>query len=245
MLDSLNESESLIRTDGMAVLFTIYGITFKMVYVEGGICSLGVENDEDNPLRSVKLDSFLIGETPISEELWAKVVFRTFNQEEKYLPAAFSFKDGLYFLYRLNLLTGQSFRLPTIDEWEYAARGGRYSRGYRFSGSDCIDDVAWYGEDRVRGKRHQMKLKKPNELGLYDMSGNICEYCTCNPHSKKEDETVPWSRSYCNGNYNFEIYRGGNFSAIADECSVGYLFDWDQDPDEKSRGLRLCLSWPI
>ena len=123
-----------------------------------------------------------------------------------------------YFLPRLNKITGKKFRLPTEAEWEYAARGGNKSKGYKYSGSNTIGDVAWYASN---SKSHQVGTKIANELGLYDMSGNVCEWCSdwynssYYSTSPQENPTGPDTGSY-------RVLRGGSWFSIARGCRVSY-----------------------
>ena len=148
-----------------------------------------------------------------------------------------SFCEILYFIFKLNQIAGANFRLPTLDEWEFAAKGGNKSLGYRYSGSNNIDEVAWY-QDNSSKHIHPIKMKKPNELGIYDMTGNLLEYCACNPFDANPKS---WNNAYKTNRYNFELYRGGCYGAGAEECGITFLDDWAQDWYE-CRGLRLCLS---
>lgn len=128
------------------------------------------------------IKSFLIGETPVTKELWEYVVADKMpeNPVGYYLyPHTFSYKDWFIFLVRLRELTGRSFRVPTKEEWEFAARGGIHSKGYIYSGSDNIEEVAYYKDNHPYPVGNSCfsrgKLKKPNELGLFDMSGGVYE----------------------------------------------------------------------
>lgn len=154
----------------------------EMVFVEGGTFEMG-SDDEDAPKRvkpvhSVKVDDFYIGRTELTQKVFSQVMgwnFSYFACDDCPVNNV-SWLQIQIFIKRINEATGKTFRLPTEAEWEYAARGGNKSKGYKYSGSNNIDDVAWYDKNSNR-KSHPVALKKPNELGLYDMTGNMWEFC--------------------------------------------------------------------
>ena len=212
-----------------------------MIYVKGSVCCLGSNCDIDlnYPIHTISLRDYYISETVVTNELWNLIMHFSKCRNNNNYPASGKLDEVLTFIGRLNILFGEKFRLPTMDEWEYAAKGGIHSKGYKYSGSDNIDDVAWY-EGNSLDIKHPVGLKLPNELGLYDMSGNVFEYCSNNPSF---DDTVEITRNTL-GFLDLLIYRGGAFFAPKDVCENSFAFDWDQGGYSgfNGYGTRLCLS---
>ena len=198
-----------------------------MVKVEGGTFAMGATKeqgsnvfDREKPAHEVALSDYYIGETVVKQELWKAVMGNNpSNWEGDNLPVeGVSWNDAQEFIAKLNKETGREFRLPTEAEWEYAARGGKKSKRFRYSGSNSIDEVAWYaGNSGV--KTHPVKEKKANKLGLYDMSGNVWEWCNdwfggyssdaqTNPQGPKKGS--------------FRVLCGGSWYDYAGYCRVSY-----------------------
>ena len=217
----------------------------NMVYVSGGTFTMGgtseqgsdADNDE-KPTHSVTLSSYYICKYEVTQALWRAVMGSNPSKfKGDNLPIEnVSWNDCQTFINRLNSYTGRNFRLPTEAEWEFAARGGNYSRHYKYSGSNYISDVAWY-DGNSSNRTHPVGTKQANELGLYDMSGNVCEWCSdwygSYSSYSQNDPTGPNSGSY-------RVLRGGCWSIRYCRSSCRYFIT----PGSRYNylGLRLVLS---
>ena len=160
--------------------------SYRMVYVSGGSFTMGATSEmtesynDEKPTHQVTLSSYSIGETEVTQALWKAVMGSnpSYFKGDNLPVETVSWDDCQTFIRKLNGLTGLHFRLPTEAEWEFAARGGNQSRHTQYSGSSRsrIDDVAWY-DGNSGSKTHPVKTKQPNELGIYDMTGNVWEWC--------------------------------------------------------------------
>ena len=224
---------------------TVNGVSFTMIAVEGGTFQMGATSeqggdayDNEYPVHSVTLSDYYIGETEVTQELWEAVMGSNpsyFSGSQRPVERV-SWNDCQEFITQLNQLTGKNFRLPTEAEWEYAARGGNKSKGYKYSGSNTIGNVAWYGDNS--NSTHNVKTKSPNELGIYDMSGNVYEWCQ------------DWYGSYSSGSQtnptgpssgSFRVERGGSWHYDAERCRVSNRVSGNPDYGYVELGLRLCL----
>ena len=229
-------------------VFTVKGVTFKMIKVEAGTFRMGATPeqkdplDREKPVHSVTLSSYYIGETEVTQALWEAVMG---NNPSRFKGSSnpveqVSWNDCQEFISRLNAATGQRFRLPTEAEWEYAARGGSKSRGYQYSGGNNLFDVAWY-TDNSGSKTHPVKIKQANELGIYDMSGNVWEWCQDwfkGNYYKKSPSTDPTGPDSGSSRVN----RGGCWGNFAWYCRVANRGSDAPGNRAYYLGLRLALS---
>ena len=222
--------------------FVVNGVSFKMMVVEGGTFQMGSESGDSNemPVHQVTLSSFSIGETEVTQELWEAVMGSNPSDfKGAKLPVEqVSWNDCQTFITKLNQLTGQTFRLPTEAEWEYAARGGNQSMGYTYAGSNTLDEVAWYWSSNSSSMTHDVATKSPNELGLYDMSGNVWEWCQdwygSYSSSAQTNPTGPSTGSR-------RVNRGGGWTGNAGNCRVSTRSNYSPTYTGIILGLRLAL----
>ena len=224
--------------------FEVNGVTFNMVYVEGGTFIMGSDKndapDNTKPAHSVTLSDYYIGQTEVTQELWEAVM----ESNPSYFQATHNpvervtWSDCQKFIKKLNLLTGRHFRLPTEAEWEYAARGGNRSKGYIYAGSDIIGQVAWY-INNSNNKAQTVKQKYPNELGIYDMSGNVWEWCQDWYGDYSSDAQINPQGS---SSGSARVIRGGSWKndANSDCCTFGRL-DLTPAASPSNLGFRITL----
>ena len=244
--DSVVSDEYMGSVSAANEVFKVKDIEFRMIKVEGGTFTMGatseMENpyDDEKPTHQVTLSSYYIGETEVTQALWKAVMGSNpshFKGDD--LPVEkVSWNDCQTFINKLNALTGKRFRLPTEAEWEFAARGGNQSRHTPFSGSSRIDDVAWY-DGNSGDETHPVKTKQPNELGIYDMTGNVFELCQ------------DWYDSYSSyaqtnptgaGSGSSRVYRGGCWGDSPGLCHSSGRGNCTPEDASNGLGLRLVLS---
>ena len=209
---------------------TTNGLNLEMIAVQGGTFTMGCTSEQGEdcshseiPTHQVTLSDFYIGKYEVTQGQWKAIMGNN--------PSSFK-GDNLpvenvnwnyvqEFIRKLNVQTGKNFRLPTEAEWEFAARGGISSSGYKYSGSNTADDVAWYSENSEK-KTHPVGTKSPNELGIYDMSGNVWEWCSdwfgSYNNNAQTDPQGPSSGSY-------RVFRGGGWSDRAGGTRVSVRDD--------------------
>ena len=223
-------------------------LSIKMIYVKGGSFTMGATaeqvsdaSNDESPTHSVTLSDYCIGETEVTQELWQAVMGGNPSQNSfvRNLPVVnVSWSDCQRFVTKLNELTGKNFRLPTEAEWEYAARGGNMSKGYCYAGNNRLDDVAWYlGNSSC--VTHPVKQKQANELGIYDMSGNVSEWCQDwydSYSSRAQTNPAGPASGSCH------VFRGGSYFSGAQDCRVSSRFKASYHFFSGFLGLRLALS---
>ncbi len=224
--------------------FTVGGVSFNMVKVEAGSFKMGSNDSDANlnekPVHTVTFaHDYFIARTEVTQELWEAVMGNNpsaFKGAKKPVEKV-SWDDCQTFIDKLNEMTGQHFRLPTEAEWEFAARGGNKSLGYKYSGSDNIDEVAWFTENSGN-ETHPVGTKQPNELGIFDMSGNVWEWCADwygdYSASAQKDPKGP-SQGSC------RVLRGGSWFDSTGFCRVSRRLFNTPDYRGRSNGLRLAL----
>ena len=228
---------------------TIKDVTFSMIKVDGGTFIMGATPEQkdakvdEEPPHSVTLSEYYIGETEVTNALWSTIMgsnpsLPNFNAYD--LPVNMvTWDECQRFISRLNSLTGLSFSLPTEAQWEYAARGASFSKQYIYAGGKSINDVCWF---KGNSKKHirKVKDKRPNELGLYDMSGNVFEWCSdwYAPY-KAIEENNPNGPSYPG---NTKVVRGGSYSTENTQVRVSCRHSGSPQSKYDGFGMRLVLT---
>lgn len=239
------------RKDGIVITpaakpksFKVDSVTFTMIGVEGGTFTMGATEEilepynDEQPTHLVMLSSFMIGETEVTQALWNSVMgYNPSMYVQPDLPVHdVSWEECTEFIARLNSLTHQHFRLPTEAEWEYACRGGQKSRHTPFSGSDSLDVVGW---NRANCQQPQpVRQLQPNEIGLYDMSGNVWEWCN-DYYAAYSEDSVANPKGPAEGRYH--ICRGGCWSSGERSCSPTTRSRLNPGGRRTVIGLRLVL----
>jgi formylglycine-generating enzyme required for sulfatase activity len=216
----------------------------EMVMVQGGTFTMGCDGNDckknEKPAHSVTLNSFQIGKYEVTQAQWKYIMKNNPSRfrEDDFPVENVNLDDVQEYISRLNASTGKNYRLPTEAEWEYAACGGNRSRGYKYSGSNNVDDVAWF-DNNSSGQTHPVGTKKANELGIYDMSGNVWEWCldwydtySASPQQNPMGASAGYRR----------VNRGGGWNYGAIKCRIT---DRDYDiPDRRSANLGFRVVLP-
>lgn len=236
----------------------VSGVELEMVYVKGGTFRMGATSEQGNdaydrekPVHTVTLSDYYIGKFEVTQGLWEKVMGTTLEQQRDKVNSSWPFcgvgsdypmyyvnwEEAQEFCKKLSELTGRKYALPTEAQWEYAARGGVKSAGYKYSGSNDIENVAWYS-DNSNSSTHSVGTKQPNELGIYDMSGNVSEWCSdwfdYYSSDAQTDPTGPVSGSN-------RVLRGGSWGINARYCRVSFRFSYNPSDGDSYNGFRVVL----
>ena len=223
------------------------GVTLKMRKVEGGTFYMGATSeqgsdalDNEKPVHTVTLEGFYMGETEITQAQWYAVMGMnpsSFNKGDNYPVENVSWNEAVLFCEMLSQKTGRNYVLPTEAQWEYAARGGKYSKGTKYAGSNTINEVAWY-TGNSNSTTHPVAQKEPNELGLYDMSGNVWEWCLdwygSYSSSSATNPTGPSTGSY-------RVLRGGSCYFDAVYCRVSNRYNEGPNYRYYGYGFRVVV----
>ena len=238
---------------------TVNNLNIEMIAVQGGTFTMGCTpeqrddcRDSEKPAHQVTVSDFYIGKYEVTQAQWTAVMGTTVRQQtiknspimsivgegDNYPMVYVSWEEAQEFISRLNTLTGKQYRLLTEAEWEFAARGGNKSRGYKYSGSNTLENVAWYYENS-NDDIHPVGTKSPNELGIYDMSGNVYEWCNDwyedYSSNAQTDPRGPYSGSY-------RVFRGGCGSSVANNVLVSDRSGGTPDSRRSLLGFRLACS---
>ncbi len=234
------------RQKALPKKFTANGVSFEMIYVKGGSFVMGGTpeqgsdcNSDEKPTHNVTLSDYYIGQYEVTQALWQAVMGKNpSNKKGDNLPVEnVSWLDVQDFIRALNQLTGQKFGLPTEAQWEYAARGGSKSKGYKYSGGNVINNVGWSSENSGN-QPHPVGTRDPNELGLYDMSGNVWEWCyDFYGNYTGENQTDPLGPA----SGTIRVLRGGSWSYFSNLSRVSYRLYGQPSNRFSGRGFRLVL----
>lgn len=249
MKTKVNEFIDALASIAPSMTYKVGGVTFDMVPVAGGSFTMGATGEQgtaaesdERPAHTVTLSDFAIGQTEVTQALWQTVMGSNpskFTGDLNRPVDNVSWNQCQQFITKLNEMTGQHFRLPTEAEWEYAARGGQKGAATRYAGGDDLQGLAWYSATSSQ-TTHPVATKAPNELGLYDMSGNVWEFCqdyygtAYYSTSPATNPTGPTSGSY-------RVKRGGGWDSQQADCRVSNRESYGPGYAKNINGLRLAM----
>lgn len=230
--------------------YRVNKVSFNMVRVEKGDFWMGAQHKDtaefnydrnsqtdELPVHHVTMrEDYYIGQTEVTQKLWKSVMgYNPSRRKCSKRPVTnVNYYEVQEFLRRLDSITGMQFRLPTEEEWEYAARGGKYSRGYVYSGSDEVDRVAWHNGNASKVKK--VKKRASNELGIYDMSGNVWEWCDTKYRFFDKERNASLGKDG-----QMYVIRGGAYELPKTSCRVAWRGKRLPDLKNSFGGFRLCL----
>jgi len=244
-------------------------LSFNLVFIQGGSFRMGSDKatdpyafEDEGPLHDVTVRDFYIGQYPVTQDVWLEIVGEnpSFFRGDRRPVERVSWDDAQVFIQKLNARTGKSrrpegwaYRLPSEAEWEYAARGGIHTfaasptgadggRRGAYSGGDQLKEVGWFA-DNSHSETKPVGLKAPNVLGLFDMSGNVWEWCEDDWHDDYEGapkDGTAWVDRPERGSY--RVLRGGSWLNTAQDCRSAYRGNWPPDDRVIRFGFRLALA---
>lgn len=237
---------------------TAFGINMRMVWVEGGEFVMGCTSEQgsdcysdEKNVRRVTVDGFYIGMLEVTQSQWEKVMNTTIDQQKNKTSASntygvgpdypmyyVSWEEAMEFCRLLSQQTGKTYTLPTEAQWEYAARGGAKNEGTKYSGSHYLDNVAWYNGNSGNST-HVCGTKRANALGIYDMSGNVWEWCK----DWYGDSYISYDVNNPQGasSGSDRVLRGGSWRNYARYCRVAFRFDFTPGGRDFNYGFRVVL----
>jgi formylglycine-generating enzyme required for sulfatase activity len=243
--------EQSFKTEIKKVSFTetTAGLNLEMVFVKGGTFEMGCTSeqsdcdDDEKPVHSVTVDDFYIGKYEVTQAQWKAIMGSNpshFDDCGSNCPVEnVSWNDVQEFIEKLNQKTGKNYRLPTEAEWEYAARGGGKSKGYKYAGSNSIGTVAWY-DDNSGSETHPVGQKQANELGIYDMSGNVWEWCS-DWYDSDYYSSSPRNNPAGPSSGSRRVLRGGSWGSRGRICRVANRNNLSPGSSYSNSGFRLVL----
>mgnify|MGYP003498735120 FL=1 len=245
-------SAKITIPDSLQLLhFEVNGVEFDMQRVEGGVFVMGGTREQhreniasDLPAHTVSLDAYYIASTEVTQALWQAVMHEWYVSDEWHTPnhpiTDVNWYDCQNFVKRLDSITGMPFRLPTEAEWEFAARGGNKSKGFRYAGGNVVDSVSW-GLGNAGFRTHSVGSRQPNELGIFDMTGNVSEWCS-DWYGAYYLGTEPNPQGAMKGT--LKVVRGGSFDNCKDNSYLSRREYYNPDQAMNYCGLRLALTLP-
>lgn len=251
-------TSAVVKKEMHDATIKVNGVSFEMVAVKGGTFRMGATSEQadyaqnnEKPVHNVTIDDYCIGKYEVTQAQWNAVMGVTVRQQRDLLDSSFklrgegelmpiyyvSWNDCQEFIKKLNALTGKKFRLPTEAEWEYAARGGSKAKGMLFGDSSYADNYAWF-EGNSDGSTHVVGYKTPNVLGIYDMLGNVGEWCQ-DKFGKYANGSVTNPKGPSSG-YDY-VVRGGSWASTSENCRVSSRSGVDSSIRTDAIGFRLVM----
>ena len=226
---------------------TLYVSEPEMVFVKGGSFQMGSNSglEDEKPVHSVTLSSYYIGKYEITQKQWRDVMgsdlpLLVFKGCDDCPVEKLNYEEVQTFLAQLNAATGKNYRLPTEAEWEFAERGGNASKNFTYSGSNEISEVAWY-KDNSESKTHPVGKRKVNELGIYDMTGNVWEWCS-DWYDANYYSTSPTQNPICSVIGSNHVARGGSWINTPVDCRITHRHGYTPSHRVSNLGFRVALS---